>query len=198
MHDFELQSLLPKLQQGLAQYEVKLSSQYGREFIEVKDNYVRGARIYLTKQYLQVVPMAPTFRGRYISGNTGGAEPKHIKNFFKVSEESFHLLREVELPEGIELSLLRTVEQLEQTEKGERIGYFFLIGFGVAMFAFAAFLYITFQDLETEGGEIRMNWLFVLLYETFGKEVTAVVVSLIGVSFLYQGGKGLRKMAKAE
>jgi hypothetical protein len=64
------------------------------------------------------------------------------------------------------------------------------VGFGLLMIGVAFFLYYTFDNLEREGGSVRMNVLFILLYNIGGKWLAAIVVALIGIGTMIAGFNG--------
>ena len=61
------------------------------------------------------------------------------------------------------------------------------IAYGVILIAGAIFLYYTFDNMEKEGGSMRLNWMFALAYKIGGKWTVAVLLGLFG-SFLAYGG----------
>ena len=65
------------------------------------------------------------------------------------------------------------------------------IGYGVLLMAGAVFLYYTFDNMEKEGGSIRINWMFALAYKLGGKWTVAVILALIGALLTYLGISGL-------
>ena len=62
--------------------------------------------------------------------------------------------------------------------------------FGLLMIGGAFFLYYTFDNLEREGGSVRMNVLFILLYNIGGKWLAAIVLALIGIGTMIAGFNG--------
>jgi hypothetical protein len=51
--------------------------------------------------------------------------------------------------------------------------------YGIAMFAFAVWLFSYLSDKEREGGRFRMQWMFALIYDFLGKwGVTGVLAGL--------------------
>ncbi|MEL7533173.1 MAG: hypothetical protein AAFN10_17785 [Bacteroidota bacterium] len=190
-----LEDILLKLVDGLPEYDFEMAKQFGRPSIKVIDNYKRGARIYLTNNKLQVVAMAPTIRGAMLSGQGNGVKASHIKDFYLPSQKAFRLLNEAEIADEIQIELLENPAQLEQTEKGKRQNHFAALGLGVALIGLAIYLYFEFKSIEEEGGSIRLNWILVLIYETLGKEATAIIMSLLGGLMIYSGTKGLARKA---
>ncbi|MEM6348412.1 MAG: hypothetical protein AAF927_31310 [Bacteroidota bacterium] len=190
-----LEDILPKLVEGLPEYNFELIKQFGRPSIKLIDNYKRGARIYLTNNKLQVVAMAPTVRGAMLSGQGNGVKANHIKDFYVPSQKAFRLLNEAGISDDIQIELLEDPAQVEQTEKGKRSNHIAAICLGIALIGLAIYLYFEFKSLEEEGGTMRLNWILVLIYETLGKEATAIIMSLLGGVMIYSGYKGLATKA---
>lgn len=85
-------------------------------------------------------------------------------------------------------------DTLKEDEKPAKPWETILIGVG--LIAFGIFLYYTFNNLEQEGGSLRINWLFALAYNIGGKWTVAVIVTLIGVFTTYSGFSALKSKAK--
>lgn len=67
------------------------------------------------------------------------------------------------------------------------------LAFGILLIAGACFLYYTFDNLEKEGGSVRMNWILIMLYELGGKWTASIVVALLGGLMIYSGGNQIIK-----
>lgn len=67
------------------------------------------------------------------------------------------------------------------------------IAYGVGLIAFGIFLYYTFNNLEKEGGSVRINWLFALIYKLGGKWPVAIILTLLGSLLAYSGVSKLIK-----
>ena len=85
-------------------------------------------------------------------------------------------------------------DTLKEDEKPAKPWETILIGLG--LIAFGIFLYYTFNNLEQEGGSLRINWLFALAYNIGGKWTVAVIVTLIGVFTTYSGFSALKSKPK--
>ncbi len=67
------------------------------------------------------------------------------------------------------------------------------IAYGLIMIAGGIFLYNMFDNLEKEGGSMKINWIFALAYKLGGKWTVASIISLLGVIFTYSGVSKLLK-----
>lgn len=79
------------------------------------------------------------------------------------------------------------VSPYEQPDKSISWGS---VGFGLLMIGVAFFLYYTFDNLEKEGGSVRMNAIVILLYNIGGKWLASIVVALIGIGTMIAGFNG--------
>ena len=70
------------------------------------------------------------------------------------------------------------------------------IGIGLIMIAGAVFIYHTFDNMEKEGGSIRINWIFALIYKFGGKWPGPILIALIGAFTTYGGIKDLMNKKK--
>jgi hypothetical protein len=61
------------------------------------------------------------------------------------------------------------------------------IAYGVAFIAGGIFLYYTFDNMEKEGGSMRLNWMFALAYKIGGKWTVAIILALFGSFLTYSG-----------
>ncbi|MBK7807601.1 MAG: hypothetical protein KA270_05610 [Saprospiraceae bacterium] len=85
-------------------------------------------------------------------------------------------------------------EGIKEDEKPQKPWEAILVGVG--MIAFGIFLYYTFNNLEQEGGSVRINWLFALAYKIGGKWTVAVIITLIGIFTTYSGFVALKNKPK--
>lgn len=67
------------------------------------------------------------------------------------------------------------------------------IGIGLFLFAAAGFLYYVFNNLENEGGSVKINWIFALLYRVGGKWAAPGLIGIIGAFYTYSGIKAFSK-----
>lgn len=72
----------------------------------------------------------------------------------------------------------------EQPKKHE---WWIALLIGIAMLAGSVFIYFDLTKLEQEGGERRMHWLAVLLYEWLGKWGLVGLIILVGVGMTIYG-----------
>jgi hypothetical protein len=63
---------------------------------------------------------------------------------------------------------------------------------GIGLIGFGIFIYYTFNNLEQEGGSVRINWLFALAYKIGGKWTVAVIITLIGILTTNTGFSALK------
>lgn len=71
--------------------------------------------------------------------------------------------------------------------KNEKSTPITLILFGIMGIVVSGFFYNHLQELETNGGEISMNVILYFIYKIFGKEGSAAVLFLCGLTFLVSG-----------
>jgi uncharacterized membrane protein HdeD (DUF308 family) len=62
---------------------------------------------------------------------------------------------------------------------------------GLVLIAGGYFMYWSFNDMEQNGGSMRINWMFALAYKLGGKYTVASIIALIGVFYSYSGVKDL-------
>ena len=65
------------------------------------------------------------------------------------------------------------------------------------MFGFAWFLHGTFTNMELNGGSMRVDWIFALLYKALGKWGVVGAISLIAAGTVWMGWTG-RDSAETE
>lgn len=70
------------------------------------------------------------------------------------------------------------------------------IAFGLGMIAAGIFLYFYFDNMEKEGGSIRINWIFALAYKIGGKWTVAIILWILGSFLTYSGVSDLIKKKK--
>lgn len=62
--------------------------------------------------------------------------------------------------------------------------------FGLLLIGVSFFLYSTFDDLERNGGSVRMNVIVIALYNIGGKWLASIVVAVIGIVVTIAGFSG--------
>lgn len=100
----------------------------------------------------------------------------------------------IEFVDGIKNYVSTSKFDIEQKEEKYNPLNTFLAG--LFLIAGAIFLVYTFHDLETNGGSIRINWIFALIYKIGGKWIVASIFGVIGILISYSGLKDLLKQKK--
>jgi len=77
--------------------------------------------------------------------------------------------------------------QTPQEETKKKDNPWSTIVYGIALIGLAIFLYYTFDNMEKEGGSVRLNWMLVLAYKIGGKWTVAVILALLGSFMTYSG-----------
>ncbi len=66
------------------------------------------------------------------------------------------------------------------------------IAIGLLMIAGAVFIYYSFDNMEKEGGSMRINWILALIYKIGGKWPGPILLGLLGAYTTYSGINGLK------
>jgi hypothetical protein len=67
------------------------------------------------------------------------------------------------------------------------------IGIGLLIIAVSVFVFYTFDNMEKEGGSVRINWIFALIYKLGGKWPGPIIFAIIGALISFGGVKDLIK-----
>ncbi len=186
----DLSTVFERLKAQFPEYEFELKKRFGRQFIVVKEDTYRGAEIYAVETKVQVLPMTPTLKGKMLFGS-GQQFAKHlIKRYEEAGKKVYDFLAKEDL--GVEVELIDTPFAVERDEKGKRNDHYAMIILGLVVLGLAAFLYMQFEQLEQEGGEMKTHAIIALLYENFGKVITTGLLAIAGLALAFTGWRKLQ------